>query len=255
MSIVASDFPIHHKTRELDLLLGHNAGMYVIRLWCFCHCRMDDIVPSKPTTLAAICAYDSSKGPPKKLLNALLQTGYVEKTNDPQKLKVHEWVEHNARLFASQENGRKGGRPKNPIRTRRLLLDNPPETQEEPIRNPLGTHEEPAQNRVEKSRVDERRVEEECSAGSVRKFYERFRACHTQCAGVSEMAFVCCLREWPGADVVEAISAFETAWDGTAFTGATTPIKELRKYLRFSAEKKEGGGGEERPMLSEGGVG
>jgi hypothetical protein len=239
MSIVDPDFPVHHKTRELEATLGHNAGMYVIRLWCFCHARKTDLVTGKAATLASICGWE---GRPGKFVSALQEIGFLDAVaGKPDVFRVHEWMEKNIRIFTSQENDRKGGRKSMVKEPTRQPVKNLQVDQNGSGGMPVGQRVE----RVEKSR-------EEGNAGpDLVLLYRRFIEGREDCSAVSEMAFRLCLKEFPEADPVEAVESFLMLQDGAPIVWPMTPIKHLRNYLSHSELERMGKKNKDAPETND----
>lgn len=83
--------------------------MYVLRLWAHCQSRMQDRFELSSLGLKAICRFAGSA---EQLEAAMTTAGFVCREGGC--LVAAKWREYNARLFANQENGKKGGRPKKP---------------------------------------------------------------------------------------------------------------------------------------------
>ena len=66
--------------------------------------------------------------------------------------------------------------------------------------------------------------------------FERFKAVNPGCERVRDFEFAQCLRSYPGADVSEAVAAFERQLAGAG--RLQFPIREFEKYLRKSAKEK-----------------
>lgn len=133
--IVDPDMPDHWKVQMLSGLLGddHAAAVYLIRLWGHCQNRKKDRFDNLPAmALRAICKY---QGNADQLEAAMIECGFIER--DGSALVVVGWAEHNANLCAAWENGKKGGRPKNPDENPR---DNPSDN---PSDNPRDTGRTP----------------------------------------------------------------------------------------------------------------
>jgi len=162
--IIDPDFPDHWKTRFLiDLLDGDEAApMYLIRMWAHCQNRrshtFSDICPA---AVKAICRYC---GEPEEIVSALEQTGFIVLSDGV--LTVCGWDEYNSSLIANWENGKKGGRQRNPKRT-----------QTEPKRNPTGTQTEPSLNPSRTDREEKSREEKSRGEGSPPSLPEKLN-CH-----------------------------------------------------------------------------
>lgn len=135
--IIDSDFLDHWRTRMLvDLLDDEMAPLYVMRLWGHCQNRKQTQLKPMPNPgLKAVCRYP---GDADKFADSMVQAGFIERDGDDG-FAVPKFREKNAQLFASYENGKKGGRPKK----------NPAETQPKPKPNPEET-------RVDKSREEKK---------------------------------------------------------------------------------------------------
>ena len=70
--------------------------------------------------------------------------------------------------------------------------------------------------------------------------FERFRKAHPDCERVKDSQFQVALAAYPGADVSEAVEAFERQLAGAKQIYA--PVREFEKYLRRSVGGKEYGG-------------
>ena len=77
-------------------------------------------------------------------------------------------------------------------------------------------------------------------AGFPHDDFERFRKAHSDCKRVKDFQFAQCLRSFPGADVSEAVAAFERHFAGAGRMN-NPPIREFEKYLRRSVGLKDGG--------------
>jgi hypothetical protein len=72
------------------------------------------------------------------------------------------------------------------------------------------------------------------------KEFERFRQAHPSCEQIKDFQFQSALAAFPGADVSEAVAAFERHFAGAGRMN-NPPIRELEKYLRRSVGKNDGG--------------
>jgi len=125
--IVQPDFLTHWKTRKLCTRLKEkHAPLYVLRLWSLCQTSKRDVIPADHETIAAICEYD---GESKRLLDALLDCGFIEPENNGEHI-VHGWSEVNQRLIHNWTVGVSGGRPK--VKQEKPK-DNPRVSQTKPI--------------------------------------------------------------------------------------------------------------------------
>lgn len=68
--------------------------------------------------------------------------------------------------------------------------------------------------------------------------FARFQKAHSDCARVKDFQFQTALAAVPGADVAEAVAAFERDFSGAGRMN-NPPIRELMKYLRRSVGKKD----------------
>jgi hypothetical protein len=153
--IVETDFLTHWKTLMLIEELGDKAApLCLIALWAHCQLRKSDTFHNMaPNALKSICRYE---GEASKLRSALERCGWIEVSGEA--VIVHGWAEMNVKLLANWENGKKGGRPRNPTETQRKPNDNPTITQ-----NEIGvTQRKPIEKRrIEK--IDEIKKKEENS--------------------------------------------------------------------------------------------
>ena len=179
--IVEPTFFDHWKTKMLEPLLGVQAPLYVLRLWGYCQDRREWEFHNIPDGgIAAICRFD---GEPAELLKALSDVRFIELDNGV--MRVRNWHEYNASLVAAWTNGSKGGRPRkitqqkpveNPSKTQAKPKQNPPETACEPIENPQQTHNKPTGNRLDKTRVEEKKKGKKKSATAPRTFMEKWES-------------------------------------------------------------------------------
>jgi hypothetical protein len=76
-------------------------------------------------------------------------------------------------------------------------------------------------------------------AGVPHDLFERFKKAHPDCARVRDFQFQSALAAFPGANVAEAVAAFERQLAGAGRLN-NPPLREFEKYLKKSAEKKDG---------------
>jgi hypothetical protein len=75
-------------------------------------------------------------------------------------------------------------------------------------------------------------------AGFPHDLFARFQKAHSDCRRVRDSEFHTALAAFPGADVAEAVAAFERQLAGAV--KLPFPIREFEKYLRKSADQKDG---------------
>lgn len=140
--IVQPNFLDHWKTRLLQVELGGDqlSPCYVLRLWGHCQVQKTHRFPKlSASALAAICHFN---GAPEVFWLAMQNSGFVVVKSDV--LEVHQWKEYNSGLITSWNNGKKGGRKKNPRVTRK-----------EPTANQNGTHGgDDREDKIDKIRED-----------------------------------------------------------------------------------------------------
>jgi hypothetical protein len=100
--IICPSFPDHWKTRILRSMVGDAGILCLLRLWGHCQHRKSQKFDGSPQIVAAIALWDQE---PEKLEKALIESRFA--TRDGNTFTLHEWEQHNHRLF----NGMKGGRP------------------------------------------------------------------------------------------------------------------------------------------------
>jgi len=82
------DFPGHPKAIRLRHLVGPEAEVYPIRLWCWAAKYARDGVITDPTQVEPAAGWTGRKG---RLLAALSSAGFIEKTSG--KVVIHGWME------------------------------------------------------------------------------------------------------------------------------------------------------------------
>lgn len=147
--IVDPDFFDHWRTGMVaDILQDPCAPIYIMRLWAHCQDRKSDTFIMPTRGLKAQCRFP---GDAQLFEAALIEAGFIARIDNS--IHVNGWAEKNAKLLASSENGKAGGRPRK----------NQTETKEEPNKNPTETKQEPTDNlnienqnlsESDKSRVD-----------------------------------------------------------------------------------------------------
>lgn len=147
--IVDPDFFDHWRTGMVaDILQDPCAPIYIMRLWAHCQDRKSDTFIMPTRGLKAQCRFP---GDAQLFEAALIEAGFIARIDNS--IHVNGWAEKNAKLLASSENGKAGGRPRK----------NQTETQEEPNENQTETKQEPTDNlnienqnlsESDKSRVD-----------------------------------------------------------------------------------------------------
>jgi hypothetical protein len=104
--IVKQSYPGHWKTRALMAALGGEAALYPLRLWGYCEDKNSEMLPDVPGILKLICNFEGKEA---KLRGILVKCGFVDAIEGH--LRVHQWEEHNSKMVASKNNGKRGGRP------------------------------------------------------------------------------------------------------------------------------------------------
>lgn len=109
--IVQPDFLDHWKTRKLvKLLKDESAPLILIRLWGFCQQNQKwSLEGIPPESLNSICRVEN---PRVSVYEMLITCGFI-KVRDGVPY-VNDWESYNSKLIAAWNNGRSGGRPKNP---------------------------------------------------------------------------------------------------------------------------------------------
>ena len=107
--IVYTEFCDHWKIRRLKRLSNRpEAVEWVIRLWLTCEVRRSERFPAdEPEAIADACHYH---GDASEFVGWLVDSRFLDR--EGQDLVVHQWAEHNPRLWSAWQNGSKGGRPK-----------------------------------------------------------------------------------------------------------------------------------------------
>jgi hypothetical protein len=102
------------------------------------------------------------------------------------------------------------------------------------------------ENRNERRMIDEEgRIKEGSNtstpapAGFPHDLFARFQKAHPDCRRVRDCEFQTALAAFPGADIAEAVAAFERQVAGAA--SLRFPVREFEKYLRRSVRKEDGG--------------
>lgn len=113
------------------------------------------------------------------------------------------------------------------------------ESHSERYTNATGEPQTPDTTDEEGIRREERKDSTPAAAGFPHDLFERFRATHTECQRVRDFEFQRALASYPGADVAEAVAAFERQLAGAGRLN-NPPLREFEKYLKKSAEKKDG---------------
>jgi len=102
---VSVDLADHPKVAALELELGEErVEAYLVRLWAFCGRLVSDGILRGDS--AEISAEKASgwRGPSGTLVDALLKTGWLDRTEDG--LRVHDWKDHAGRLIEKAEKER-----------------------------------------------------------------------------------------------------------------------------------------------------
>ena len=102
------DFFDHPKTKRLVGLLGKGAEVLAIRLWCACgkyQAESGRLIGYSTQAIEATCAWWGRKG---EMVDAMLEVGFIEKTDDG--FQVHDWPDHAGHLAAFKERAVKAAR-------------------------------------------------------------------------------------------------------------------------------------------------
>ena len=102
------DFFDHPKTKRLVGLLGKGAEVLPIRLWCACgkyQAESGRLIGYSTQAIEATCAWWGRKG---EMVDAMLEVGFIEKTDDG--FQVHDWPDHAGHLAAFKERAVKAAR-------------------------------------------------------------------------------------------------------------------------------------------------
>lgn len=160
--IVEPDFLSHWKTQLLiNDLNDRCAPLYVIALWAHCQQRRSDSFTNlAPNALKAICRYE---GEASKLRSALERCGFLDVEGEA--VVVHGWGELNAKLIANWDNGKTGGRPRNPDSRR----SRSGQYSEEPKPNRNPTETENGNTETQPKPIREDRIGEEGESVSARE--------------------------------------------------------------------------------------
>jgi len=134
--LVDPAFFTHWKTQMVADAIGgdfalERACFAIQRLWGHCQTRKAWTFQIPTKGLALLCGFS---GDAQVLEDALIEAGWI--TRDGEAITVVGWEEHNKALVTRWENGRKGGRSKEPAKNR-----------EGTELEPGGTGNEPAMNR------------------------------------------------------------------------------------------------------------
>jgi len=87
-------------------------------------------------------------------------------------------------------------------------------------------------------RREERKDSTPAPAGFPHDLFARFQKAHSDCGRVKDFEFNAALKSVPGADVAEAVAAFERQVAGAV--SLRFPVREFEKYLRRSVRKEDG---------------
>jgi len=238
--IVEPDFLSHWKTQLLiNDLNDRCAPLYVIALWAHCQQRRSDSFTNlAPNALKAICRYE---GEASKLRSALERCGFLDVEGEA--VVVHGWAELNAKLIANWDNGKTGGRPRNPDsrRSRSGQYSEEPKPNRNPTETESGkTETQPEPIRVEEIR-DDNRERDSSGVGIRRPTLAQAKSAASQIGVTPEMA-----DEWWNAR--EA-----SDWMKGTGGGGTTPIgsnwqADLKTYAsRMGSSKRPATPSESKP--------
>lgn len=122
------------------------APLYVIRIWSNCQQRKSSVISGMSSHgLKALCRY---AGDADLLERGLIEAGFIVREGND--ICAPKWADHNAKLIANWQNGKRGGKPKkqheNEKHNPSAGLGYKNETQLEPNRNPNVTQSEPNSN-------------------------------------------------------------------------------------------------------------
>lgn len=94
----------HPKTVRLVGLLGRNAEVLPIRLWCYCgkhHAESGRLTGYLPQEIEAAVQWWGKQG---EMIRAMLKVGFLHEIDGG--YEVHDWQEHSGHLAAFKERGR-----------------------------------------------------------------------------------------------------------------------------------------------------
>jgi len=103
-----------------------------------------------------------------------------------------------------------------------------------PTREPRESHTIDEEGRIKEGK----NTSTPAPAGFPHDLFERFQKAHSDCQRVRNFEFQTALAAYPGADVAEAVAAFERQVAGAV--KLPFPVREFEKYLRKSADQKDG---------------
>jgi len=125
--IVTPDFLDHWKTKRLIQLLDDpEAPCGLLRLWAHCQNRKAYRFDPDKLNPSNVKGITQSRADKNALWDALIESGFLDLHGNGS-VEVHGFYDANSTLFASWENGKKGGRP-----SKEKPTENPTETQPEP---------------------------------------------------------------------------------------------------------------------------
>lgn len=134
--IVTPDFLDHWKTKRLIQLLDDpEAPCGLLRLWAHCQNRKAYRFDPDKLNPSNVKGITQSRADKNALWDALIESGFLDLHGDGS-VEVHGFYDANSTLFASWENGKKGGRP-----SKEKPAENPTETQPEPKEKKDGREE------------------------------------------------------------------------------------------------------------------
>lgn len=102
------DYFSHPKTMRLAGLLGRNAEVLPIRLWCYCgkhHCVDGKLSGYGPHEVEAVVGWWGKSG---GMVEAMIKVGYLEEKDDG--FIVTDWLDHNGHLAAFKSRAKKAAK-------------------------------------------------------------------------------------------------------------------------------------------------
>ena len=157
--IVDPDFLTHWKTRQLITMLGTEAPVAIISLWCYCQNRRTDTLElSNPLKLASICDWT---GDGKQLFDAVTSCGFLDHVGGDS-YQVHGWRERNKQITRMW---------KNQAATKSKPIQNEYVSNTKPIRNEIKTNSI-LSDLISSNLVEEEESEEEETGAQGKRFDE-----------------------------------------------------------------------------------
>ena len=106
------DYFDHIKTKRLVGLLGRNAEVLPIRLWCACgkyHAENGRLTGYSTHEIEALCAW---WGPEGQMVEAMVKVGFLDSVEG--EYQIHDWLDHAGHLAAFKARAIYAARPQSP---------------------------------------------------------------------------------------------------------------------------------------------